>query len=129
MKKKSAETKKIETEKKVTAKKKSKAEPNEKSQMSMEVAYDIIKNPLLTEKSTLMTQNRQFAFVVCSKATKQEIKQAVEKIFKVKVDSVNTLNQKGKLKSFRGYIGRRSDRKKAYVCLAEGHTIDIGASL
>jgi large subunit ribosomal protein L23 len=128
MKKKSAETT-TETKEKVTAKKKSKSDAVSESKMSMEFAYDIIKTPLLTEKSTLMTQNRQFAFVVCAKATKQEIKQAVEKIFKVKVDSVNTLNQKGKLKSFRGHIGRRSDRKKAYVCLAEGHTIDIGASL
>jgi large subunit ribosomal protein L23 len=128
MKKKSAETK-TETKEKVTAKKKAKAEGVNESQISMECAYDIIKTPLITEKSTLMTQNRQFAFEVCSKATKKEIKQAVEKIFKVKVDSVNTLNQKGKLKSFKGRIGRRSDRKKAYVCLAEGHTIDIGATL
>jgi len=92
-------------------------------------AYDVIKSPIITEKATIASQDRQFVFYVSTCATKTDIKEAVEAIFKVKVDAVNTLNVKGKTKRFKGFLGRRSDRKKAYVSLKEGHTIDIGASL
>ncbi|MGN6671364.1 MAG: 50S ribosomal protein L23 [Candidatus Nucleicultricaceae bacterium] len=92
-------------------------------------AYDVIKSPIITEKATIASQDRQFVFFVCPNATKTDIKEAVEAIFKVKVNAVNTLNVKGKTKRFKGFLGRRSDRKKAYVSLKEGHTIDIGASL
>lgn len=99
------------------------------SLISLEHAYELVRAPLLTEKATVATQNRQFVFVVSREATKPQIKAAVEAIFKVKVDAVNTLLLKGKEKRFKGFIGRRSDRKKAYVTLKEGHAIDIGASV
>ncbi|KAB2833171.1 MAG: 50S ribosomal protein L23, partial [Caedimonadaceae bacterium] len=89
-------------------------------------AYDVIKSPIITEKATIASQDRQFVFYVSTCATKTDIKEAVEAIFKVKVDAVNTLNVKGKTKRFKGFLGRRSDRKKACVSLKEGHTIDIG---
>ncbi|WP_085784881.1 50S ribosomal protein L23 [Candidatus Nucleicultrix amoebiphila] len=109
---KKATTKKTKTDKKVAV---------------TERAFSIIKAPLITEKATLVSQERQFVFLVCPKATKKEIKEAVEAIFKVKVEAVNTLINKGKEKRFRGFLGQRSDKKKAYVKLAEGHTIDVGA--
>ena len=87
--------------------------------------YAIIRSPLITEKATMMSGHRQFAFRVPIEATKPEIKAAVERLFKVKVTAVNTLSQEGKLKVFRGRRGRRSDFKKAMVTLAEGQTIDV----
>jgi LSU ribosomal protein L23P len=97
--------------------------------ISDERAYDIIRVPHVTEKSTLISQYRQFVFETAKDANKVEIKEAIEKIFKVKVDAVNTLVRKGKTKRFRGRIGQRSDRKFATITLAEGHTIDVGAGL
>jgi len=97
--------------------------------ISDERAYDIIKAPIVTEKATLLSQYRQFVFETAKDANKVENKEAIEKIFKVKVDAVNTLNRKGKEKRFRGRLGRRPDRKFATVTLAEGHTIDAGAGL
>lgn len=99
------------------------------NRISLERAYDIIKTPLVTEKSTLISQYRQFAFQVADDANKIEIKEAIEKIFKVKVDSVNTLNRPGKTKVFRGRVGKRSSTKKAIVTLQEGHTIDVGTGV
>lgn len=87
--------------------------------------YDIIVSPVITEKSTLGSEHGQVTFKVAKTATKPQIKQAVESLFKVKVTAVNTLVQKGKTKRFRGIPGRRADTKKAIVTLAEGQTIDV----
>ncbi|MBN8941481.1 MAG: 50S ribosomal protein L23 [Rhizobiales bacterium] len=91
--------------------------------------YDVIKSPLITEKGSLVAEQNQVIFKVASDATKPQIKAAVEKLFDVKVKSVNTLVQKGKTKRFKGMLGRRSDVKKAVVTLAEGHSIDITTGL
>ncbi|MDZ5697577.1 MULTISPECIES: 50S ribosomal protein L23 [Phyllobacteriaceae] len=91
--------------------------------------YDVIVSPAVTEKTTLAAENNQVVFNVARKATKPEIKAAVEALFNVKVKGVNTLVRKGKVKRFRGTIGRQSDVKKAVVTLAEGHSIDIATGL
>lgn len=88
-------------------------------------AYDLITMPMVTEKSTLGSEHNQVTFRVPLTATKPEIKQAVELLFKVKVKAVNTLRQKGKVKRFRGIKGKRADYKKAMVSLAEGESIDV----
>ena len=88
-------------------------------------AYDLIRAPMVTEKSTMGSEHNQITFRVPLEATKPEIKQAVETLFKVKVTAVNTLRQKGKIKRFRGKLGKRSDYKKAIVSLAEGENIDV----
>lgn len=93
--------------------------------VSAERMYDIIRSPVVTEKSTMGSQHNQVTFRVPLDATKPEIKAAVEGLFKVKVKAVNTLRQLGKTKRFRGHVGRRSDTKKAMVTLQEGHTIDV----
>ena len=95
------------------------------TKLSVERQYDVIRRPVVTEKSTLASEHNQVVFQVPLDATKPEIKAAVEGLFKVKVKAVNTLRQKGKVKRFRGRIGHRSDRKKAYVTLEEGHSIDV----
>ena len=100
-----------------------------KNTTSMERALSILKAPLVTEKSTLASQYRQFGFLTTMDATKFEIKAAVEQIFKVNVTDVNTIVVKGKTKRFRGREGRRSDYKKAFVTLKEGQSIDVGAGL
>jgi large subunit ribosomal protein L23 len=87
--------------------------------------YDVILSPVITEKATNITGNRQFTFKVPLDATKPEIKAAIEGLFEVKVTAVNTLVHKGKTKRHRGMIGRRSDVKKAVVTLAEGQRIDV----
>jgi len=87
--------------------------------------YEVIRRPLVTEKSTMASEHNQVAFEVAVDATKIEIKAALEALFKVKVKAVNTLNQKGKVKRFRGRPGKRSDVKKAIVTLVEGQTIDV----
>lgn len=87
--------------------------------------YDIIQRPLITEKATLGSEHNQVTFVVAPKATKPQIKRAVEALFDVKVKKVNTLNLKGKTKRFRGIPGRQSDTRKAIVTLEEGHSIDV----
>jgi large subunit ribosomal protein L23 len=91
--------------------------------------YDVILSPVVTEKATLASQHNQVIFRVARTATKPEIKDAVEKLFNVKVTGVNTLTTKGKNKFFRGRAGARSDVKKAIVTLAEGHSIDITTGL
>ncbi|HCI48536.1 MAG: 50S ribosomal protein L23 [Alphaproteobacteria bacterium RIFCSPLOWO2_01_FULL_45_8] len=103
-----------------------KIEPNK---ISVGLAYDIIRTPLITEKATFLTQNNQYSFKVATDATKKEVKAAVEKIFKVAVVSVNTMNAAGKLKVFKGRRGRRSDYKKAIVRLKAGQTIDISVGI
>ena len=91
--------------------------------------YKMIIKPIVTEKSSLGSEYNQVTFQVSNNSTKGEIKVAVEKLFKVKVRKVNTSNVKGKLKSFRGSLGKRSDYKKAFVTLEEGQTIDINAGV
>ena len=81
--------------------------------------------PLVTEKSTMGSENNQISFRVPLSATKPQIKAAIEQLFKVKVNAVNTLRQKGKVKRFRGKLGKRPDYKKAIVSLADGEMIDV----
>lgn len=88
-------------------------------------AYDIIRSPVVTEKSTLGSEHNQVTFRVAMDATKPEIKSAIETLFKVKVSGVNTLRQQGKVKRFRGIKGKRPDYKKAIVTLVEGQNIDV----
>jgi large subunit ribosomal protein L23 len=87
--------------------------------------YDIIRAPVVTEKSTRLGELNQVVFRVSPDATKPQIKAAVEALFSVKVKAVNTMNVKGKVKRFRGRPGKRSDVKKAIVTLAAGHSIDV----
>ncbi|MAU41551.1 MAG: 50S ribosomal protein L23 [Kordiimonas sp.] len=87
--------------------------------------YDIILSPVITEKATMASEQNKVFFKVALSATKPEIKAAVEALFNVKVEKVNTAVTKGKVKRFRGIIGRRSDVKKAMVTLAEGQSIDV----
>lgn len=87
--------------------------------------YDVILGPVVTEKSTMLSENNVVTFNVPMTAKKAEIKAAVEALFSVKVEKVNTIRQNGKTKRFKGVMGRRSDRKKAMVKLAEGHSIDV----
>lgn len=96
--------------------------------ISEERAYRILQRPVITEQSTQGSEFGQVTFVVAPDATKPEIKQAVEKVFNVKVTAVNVLNQKGKVKRFKGVLGVRSDVKKAIVTLAEGQTLDVTAN-
>ena len=91
--------------------------------------YDIIVSPVITEKATMASEANQVIFKVASNATKPQVKEAVEKLFDVKVKAVNTLNRKGKTKRFRGVAGRQSDFKKAIVTLEEGHSIDVTTGL
>jgi large subunit ribosomal protein L23 len=91
--------------------------------------YDVIIAPVITEKATLASERNQVIFRVAKNATKPQIKEAVEKLFDVKVTSVNTLVRKGKFKSSRGHAGFQSDVKKAIVTLAEGHKIDVTTGL
>ncbi|HEY6631273.1 MAG TPA: 50S ribosomal protein L23 [Rhizobiaceae bacterium] len=91
--------------------------------------YDVIVSPAITEKSTIASEQNQVVFNVAKKATKPEIKAAVEALFSVKVTAVNTLIRKGKVKRFRGTVGRQSDVKKAVVTLADGQSIDVATGL
>jgi large subunit ribosomal protein L23 len=91
--------------------------------------YDVIVSPAITEKSTVASEQNQVVLKVAKKASKPEIKAAVEALFGVKVTAVNTLVRKGKLKRFRGTVGRQSDSKKAIVTLADGHSIDVATGL
>jgi len=92
--------------------------------ISNERALSLIQSPIMTEKSTNLNQFNKYSFIVSKDANTYEIKQAFEKVFKVKVDKINTLVSRGKLKSFKGSIGYKKDIKKAIVTLAEGNTID-----
>lgn len=91
--------------------------------------YDVIVSPAITEKSTMASEQNQVVFNVAKKASKPEIKAAVEALFSVKVTAVNTLVRKGKVKRFRGTVGRQGDVKKAVVTLADGHSIDVATGL
>jgi len=91
--------------------------------------YDVILAPVITEKATMASEANQVIFKVRKNATKPEIKAAVERLFDVKVEAVNTLIRKGKRKVFKGTRGVQSDLKKAVVTLAEGHKIDVTTGL
>ncbi|MFM8701127.1 MAG: 50S ribosomal protein L23 [Hyphomicrobiales bacterium] len=91
--------------------------------------YDVIASPVVTEKATSASEHNQVVFKVCQDATKPQIKAAVEKIFGVKVKSVNTLIRMGKIKRFKGTVGQQSDVKKAVVTLVQGESIDITSGL
>ena len=91
--------------------------------------YDVILSPVITEKATNASERNQVLFRVARNATKPQIKEAIEKLFDVKVKSVNTLIRKGKVKAFRGTRGVQSDVKKAIVTLEEGHRIDVTTGL
>ena len=87
--------------------------------------YDTLLRPVITEKSMISSEGGKVVFTVPLSATKEDIKAAVEAIFNVKVEKVNTVTQAGKVKRFRGYEGVRSDYKKAVITLAEGQNIDV----
>ena len=92
-------------------------------------ARDILIRPIVTEKSTALMEQGKYTFRVPLAATKIQIRQAVEQIFKVKVQAVNTMRYEGKLKRMGRTQGRRSDWKKAVVTLAEGSkTIELHSS-
>jgi large subunit ribosomal protein L23 len=88
--------------------------------------YDVIKRPLVTEKSQMGLQSNQYTFEVLPEATKKDIKAAVETMFNVSVESVNTMNKFGKNKVFKGRRGQRQDTKKAIVRLKSGESIAVG---
>ena len=91
--------------------------------------YDTLLCPVITEKSMMSSENGKVVFMVPLSANKDDVKAAVEAIFKVKVNKVNTVKQAGKVKRFRGYEGVRSDYKKAVITLAEGQNIDVTAGI
>ena len=99
------------------------------SKISQNKAYQIILNPLVTEKSTQQSEFNKMVFSVPISATKLDVKLSIEKIFSVKVSAVNTILLKGKVKRFKGILGRRSNTKKAIVTLAPGNTIDLSVGV
>jgi large subunit ribosomal protein L23 len=96
---------------------------------SQERKFELIRSPIITEKSTLLSEFNQVSFRVPMDASKPEIKTAVEDLFKVSVTAVNTLIAKGKTKKFRGRAGKRIDTKKAIITLAKGESIDISTGV
>jgi large subunit ribosomal protein L23 len=97
--------------------------------MSASKHYDTIIKPVITEKATLLSEQNKVVFQVPLDATKEDVKAAVENLFKVKVGAVNTIRHKGKTKRFRGLEGKRSDTKKAIVTLLAGYSIDVTTGL
>ena len=95
----------------------------------MKNLYDIIKFPVVTEKSTKISENNQFIFKVAIDSSKGDIKKAIEKVFKVKVKAINTIKVKGKKKVFKGSKGKRSDFKKAIITLVKGETLDYSGGV
>lgn len=91
--------------------------------------YKVILSPVITEKATMVSAFNQYVFRVAPWASKPQVKAAVESLFNVKVEGVNTLNVKGKVKRFRGRPGQRPDVRKAIVRVAEGQTIDVAAGV
>lgn len=91
--------------------------------------YKMLVKPVVTEKSSMIAENNVVTFEVLKDASKPEIKEAIEALYGVKVEKVNTLNQIGKVKRFKGHLGVRSDVKKAMVTLAEGQSIDLAAGV
>jgi len=99
--------------------------PRAETRLSRQQMYDLIRAPLITEKATGASEHNQVIFRVPLTATKREVKAAVEGLFAVKVNAVNTIRVQGKIKRVRGRVGQRSDFKKAIVTLAEGSRIDV----
>ncbi|ABE05141.1 MAG: 50S ribosomal protein L23 [Janthinobacterium lividum] len=97
--------------------------------MSSYKYYDLIRRPVITEKTTLLSEQNKYTFYVDKLAEKLAVKKAIEEIFKVKVKKVNILNVKGKKKRFKGVIGRQVDRKKAVVTLEKDHNIDFAGGI
>jgi len=91
--------------------------------------YDIILAPVITEKATTASEHGKVIFKVALTATKPQIKEAVEKLFDVKVKSVNTLRRRGKWKAFKGRLGQQSTTKRVVVTREEGQTIDVTTGL
>ena len=98
-------------------------------QISQNKAYQVILNPLVTEKSTQQSEFNKMVFSVPVSATKLDVKLSIEKIFSVKILAVNTILLKGKVKRFKGVLGRRSNTKKAIVTLAPGNSIDLSVGV
>jgi large subunit ribosomal protein L23 len=103
--------------------------PPAETKLTRQQMYDIVRAPVITEKATNVSEHNQVIFRVPLVATKREVKAAVEGLFNVKVMAVNTIRVQGKLKRFRGRLGRRSDYKKAIVTLGEGQRIDVTAGI
>ena len=97
--------------------------------ISFNKAYQVVLSPLVTEKATQMSEFNKMVFSVPLTASKLDIKLSIEKIFTVKVKSVNTILLKGKMKRFKGILGRRSNTKKAIVTLEPGNTIDLSVGV
>ena len=97
--------------------------------VSLNKAYQVILSPLVTEKSTQMSEHNKIVFSVPLSASKIDVKSSIEKIFSVKVKTVNTILLKGKSKRFKGVLGKRSDTKKAIVTLAPGNSIDLSVGV
>ena len=95
--------------------------------MINESLYSVLRAPKVSEKTARLAESNQYVFEIAKTATKDDVKAAVEHLFNVKVLAVNVANIKGKSKSFRQRAGRRSDKRKAYVRLAEGQTLDVTA--
>ena len=91
--------------------------------------YDVIIAPVITEKATMASEHNKVMFKVRKDATKPQIKEAIEKLFDVKVKNVNTLIRRGKAKTFKNKVGQQSDVKRAIVTLEEGHRIDVTTGL
>ena len=102
---------------------------NKIKEVDLNKSYKIIRKPIVTEKATKQSEFNKIVFEVAYKSNKYEIKGAVEKLFSVKVKSVNIINIKGKVKRFKGVLGKRNDIKKAIITLEEGNTIDISAGV
>ena len=102
---------------------------NKLKEVDLNKSYKIIRKPIVTEKATKLSEFNKVVFEVASKSNKSEIRGAVEKLFSVKVKAVNIINIKGKVKRFKGNLGKRNDVKKAVITLEEGNTIDISAGV
>lgn len=97
--------------------------------MNKVTPFDIVLSPVVTEKSSLNMEHNRFTFLVSPQSTKPMIKNAIEKIFDTKVESVSVLNRKGKVKRFRGHFGKQKRTKRAFVRLCDGHSIDIDSMI
>ena len=102
---------------------------NKFKEVDLNKSYKIILKPIVTEKATKLSEFNKVVFEVASTTNKIDIKSAVEKLFSVKVKAVNIINIKGKVKRFKGVLGKRKDSKKAVITLEEGNTIDISAGV
>jgi large subunit ribosomal protein L23 len=97
--------------------------------MIIKSKYDLIKRPVITEKSTNLGEFNQYVFDVSSRSDKNSVKKAIEEIFGVKVLRVNILNRQGKVKKFKGILGRRADVKKAIVTVDKDQIIDLAGGV